>query len=339
MAEDLAALMYEHLERKLLPRVSPALTIPEKAIESVSQVRRGLAIARSEAALIKPLAIRQAVRITGTRFTGYRTTLRNAYIVKAGDTLTYEVNYKSQLARPTMAKIVQRMGDVEATAQVFFLGGAPFTFRVQRSITDPAYLECTAQVTSELGFFRYDSVSQKYPVGLFDDRYKPIVEYPVSGASNTELDIAYSWRVQNTIYPTPLPSGLTIDNLSIEKLGGFLTYGGKDYKDPAVNNRVRIKARIVNNTGATIKLTHWGLPVSVLYEDNKHVSQADVSVSFPEKTLANGESYSYYLDLNLPAFAYGRVAIAHAINFYKNGMYVYGGGPFYCFEVFRLRLP
>ncbi len=339
MAEELEALTYRHLERGILPKIYPAIRITEALKNSARQASRGLDLLRNEAALIKPLAVRKAVRITGTKFSGYRTSLRNCFIFKPEETAVFQVDYVNQLVRPNVAKISQSIGDVEAKAQVLFLPRSTYTFQASRKVTSPAVLECSANVTSELGIFKYDSVYQRYSVGLFDDRYKPLDEYPVSGVSNAILDIAYSWRVQNTVYPTPLPSGLTIDNLSVEMVSGFISYEGKAYKDPAVNNTVRIRARIVNNTGATIRLTHWGLPVSVLYEDNKHVSQADVSISFPEKTLANGEYYSYSLDLNLPAWAYGRVAVAHAINFYRNGLYFYGGGPFYCFEVFRLRLP
>ena len=340
MAEEvLATLMYDHLRRNLLPRVYPAKTTVQTLTETAKQALRGTNLVRNEVALVKPLAIRQAIRITGTKFSGYRTTLRNAFIAKPNDTLVFEVNYKNQLMRPNMAKIVQKIGDVEFTAQVLFMGGAPFTFQTSKQITSPATLECSAQVTSELGIFRYDSVSQRYSIGLFDDRYKPVAEYPVSGVSNAVLDIAYSWKVQNTIYPTPLPSGLTIDSLSIERVSGFITYEEKAYKDPAVNNTIRIKARIVNNTGATLTIRHWGLPLSVLYEDNRHVSQINVDVSFPTRTIAHGTSYTYSLDINLPIWTYGKIAIAHAVDFYKNGMYIYGGGPFYCLEAFRLRLP
>jgi len=335
----LPELMYKSLQEGKLPRVYPAKTLRERVSLQVKNLIQAKDRIRNELALVKPLAIRKAVVITGANFSGYRATLRNAYIGKYGDTLTFTVNYKSQLTRPTMAKLVQRIGDVEKTMHVLFMPKAPYTLSVEKPLTDPASLVCSANVTSELGLFRYDSISQRYNVGLFDDRYKPVKEYPVSGADNARLDIAYSWRVTNLVYPTPLPSGLTIDSMWVRFQSGFLSYGGKYYKDPGTNNIVRVGARIKNSTGATITLKNWGFPLSVLYEDNRHVSQININVSFPDRTLYNGQSYSYYLDIPLPAWCYGRVALAHAINVYKGGYYIYGGGPLWQVECFRLRLP
>jgi len=335
----LPELMYSSLEEGLLPKVYPAKSILEVGQYRLKQTLRRRDSLKNELALVKPMALRKAVAITSAKFSGYRTTLRNAYVGKSGDKLTYEVNYKNQLDRPTMAKITQKIGDVQDVVNVLFMPTAPYTRTVQKDLTNPSSLGCSAEVTSELGLFKYDSLSQTYNVGLFDDRYKPTNEYPVSNVNNAVLDIAYSWSVANTIYPTPLPSGLTIDSLSAELLSGFINYQGKLYKDPAVNNTVRIRARIVNNTGAPITVKHWGLPLSVLYEDNTHVSQANIDVSFATRTISSGSAYSYYLDVNLPEWAYGKVAIAHAMNMYKDSMYIYGGGGFYCIEAFRLRLP
>ncbi|MEM2352298.1 MAG: hypothetical protein QXT26_07810, partial [Thermoproteota archaeon] len=127
--------------------------------------------------------------------------------------------------------------------------------------------------------------------------------------------------------------------LSVNYVSGFTEYEGKRYKDPRVDNRVRVAAKINNNTGSTVRVAHWGFPLSVLYEDNRHVSQVDVAVSFPTRTISNGDSYSYSIEFNLPEWCYGKVAAAHALSFYKNGNPIYYGGPLYQFEVFRLRLP
>jgi hypothetical protein len=186
-----------------------------------------------------------------------------------------------------------------------------------------------------------NSLTLTYPIGLFDDRYKPVSEYPVSGVDNAVLDIPYSWRIQNTIYPQPVLSGLSFSNLNISFVSGFLQYEGKYYKDPSGNNTVRISCRVTNNSQYDLNVRHWGLVVSVLYEDNQHVSQANVSVSFPTFDLYRGQYRDYSIDVNLPTWAYGRVAIAHALNFYDKATNTlrYTGGPFYCFEVYRLRLP
>jgi len=335
----LPELMYRSLERKRLPTVFPAKTFIERSEVLVKTLRMRGDVIRNELVKVKPLALMKAVTVTGSNFSGYRTTIRNAYVGRYGDELVYKVDYKSQLARPTMAKITQKMGDITDTINVLFMPEAPYTHEVKKTLTDPESLPCSSSVTSELGFFKYDSISETYNVGLFDDRYKPSREYPVSGADNAVLDIAYDWRVTNLVYPLPLPSGLTFNSMSVQLRSGFLSYEGKPYKDPGVNNTVRVLARIRNNTGTPITVKHWGLPLSVLYEDNRRVSQINVDVSFPDRTIPNGGYYNYYLDFNLPAWCYGRVAAAHAMSFYRRGLYFYGGGPLWQFEVFRLLLP
>jgi hypothetical protein len=449
--------MYKSLDEGRLPKIYPSKTYADIGLEHVKDVLRLKDSVGNKVALVRPLAVRKAVAITGSKFTGYRTILRNAYVGKSGDKLTYEVDYKNQLNRPTMAKITQKIGDVQGIMNVLFMPGAPYTFTVQKDLVDPASLQCSAEVTSELGYFKYDSISQTYNVGVFDDRYKPVSEYPVSGADNVVLDIAYSWNVQNTVYPTPLPSELSFTNMSVSYKSGFILFEGKQYKDPAVNNTVRVYASIKNNSSTTLHVENWGFPLSVLYDDNQHVSQAQLSPSFgvgtvsteiysrkmffqadatisftvkypdgtvapgatvkamdmwetttyasavtdangrcsitlPQgdymvhaeksgyspsystyynfsqdttaelwlrqattttptptptaapapvfpKDLSPGETYSYYAEFNLPTWAYGKIGVAHALKVYKGGMPLYFGGPFYCFEVFRLRLP
>jgi len=335
----LPELMLESLREGRLPKVYPAKAFAERVHYKVKDLSWARDNIRNQLVLVKPLTIVKAVVITGASFSGYRTTLRNAYIGKYGDTLKYTVNYKNQLLRPTMAKLTQKIGDQQKVMNVLFMPTAPYTMEVDKTLTDPASLSCSATATSEAGLFRYDSVSQTFNVGLFDDRYKPVAEYPVSGADNAVLDMAYSWGVGVSIYPSPLPSGLYIENISASYRSGFLGYEGKQYKDPAVNNTIRVSARVRNNTGATVTVKHWGLPLSVLYEDNRHVSQINVDVSFSDRTLSDGQYFDYYLDVNLPDWCYGKVAIAHAMNFYKDGLYFYGGGPFVRLECFRLRLP
>jgi len=335
----LPELMYRSLEEGRLPRTYPAKTFTERSEALVKTLRMRGDVVRNELVKFKPLAIMKAVAITGSKFSGYRTTIRNAYIGRYGDELAYVVSYRNQLTRPNVAKITQRIGDVIGVVTVLFMPKAPYTYELKKTLTDPESLTCAASATSELGLFRYDSLSETYNVGLFDDRFKPSAEYPVSGADNAVLDIAYDWRVANFVYPTPLPSGLAFDSMSVEFRGGFLLYEGRRYKDPVVNNTLRVRARIRNNTGDAITVRNWGFPLSVLYEDNRHVSQVNVDVSFPDRTVSNGGYYSYAIDFNLPTWCYGRVCASHAVNVYKRGYYIYGGGPVFCLEVFRLRLP
>lgn len=332
--------MYEGLRAERLPKLYPAKTALETALSRLKDARfRRDRLLNTAVKVVKPLRKVKGIVIEGTSFSGYRMTLRNAYVSKYGDELIYRTRYKNQRAFPLMGKITQRMDEAEHITHVLFMPLAPYEAEVKHRVVEPKSLMCSAEVTAETGLIRYDSVSEAFNVGLFDDRYKPAGEYPVSGVDNAILDIAYDFRVANLVYPLPLPSGLSFERMSASYRSGFLLYEGKQYKDPAVNNTIRVAATIRNNTGATVRVEHWGFPLSVLYEDNRRVSQIDVAVSFPARDIANGGTNSYYLDFNLPRWAYGRIAAAHALNIYKDGMYIYGGGPLFQFEVFRLRLP
>jgi len=342
----LPELMIQRLKEKKLPKIYPTKTLVERGFHRILTAKRRANDLRNamvkSAKLLSPLAVRKAISIKDTSFSGYRTKMRNAYIGKYGDELHYKVDYTSNLVRPTIAKITQSIGDVKTIKTVLFKHrGETYSITVDKKLEKPESLRCSASVTSELGLFKYDSISETYDVGLFDDRYKPVSEYPISNADNVVLDVAYDWKIGVSVYPPELPSGLIIDKISVSFLSGFIDYERKKYKDPSVNNTIRLRARIVNKTGDILKFEHWGTPLSVLYEDNKHVSQINVDVGIPTRTLYGyGEYYEYYLDINLPTWCYGKIAVCHAMNFYKGGkLYIYGGGPFICLESFRLRLP
>jgi len=336
----LPELMYKSLQEDRLPKIYPSKTLVELLPHRARTFKRRKDELRNVTVkLVKPLALVKAVTITDTKFSGYRTVFKNAFMCKPEDEVSYQVDVKNQLRRPTVAKLTVSVNEEKQIVTVIFMPLAPYSRTVKKKITNPKTLRCSATVTSARGFFRYDAVNETYHVGLFDDRYKPVGEYPVAGADNVVLDIAYSWRIANLIYPTPLPEGLAFDSMSAELKSGFLIYGGKEYKDPTTDNIVRVRARIRNNTGDTITVKHWGFPLTVLYEDNRRVSQVNVDVTFPDRTIYNGQYYSYYLDIPLPTWCYGKVALAHAMKVYKAGMPIYFGGPLWQTECFRIRLP
>jgi hypothetical protein len=332
--------VYNALTKGELPKIPNRKSWIELFGERISTRRRRITNTLNKTSFFRPLSRIKPVSVVDVKLEGYRLYEKNAYIVMFGDSLTFNAVFRNNLPRPILSEVSVSIDDVSNVVVVLFMRNATYSVSVSKPIYEPTNIKCVAKSRPPArGIRYYDQVTQIYPVGVLDDRYKPLTEFPTPNVSNVELDIAYGWEVKNTIYPLPLPEGLTFDNLSVEFISGFISYEGKLYKDPTTNNIVRIRARIVNNTGGTITVKHWGLPISVLYEDNRHVSQADIDISFPTLTIANGTSREYTLDISLPTWAYGKVAIAHALNIYKDGMYIYGGGPFYCFEVFRLRLP
>jgi hypothetical protein len=339
--------IYSALAEKRLPTIPNTKPTLDLLAESLRGLNRSRVLATNKALLVYAERVRRKlVKISG-KLEDYRMIFRNAYIVKPEDELTFKATYKYTGARPVILRLETRIGTSEAREVKLFAPMMKHTAEVKAKVSEPGNISCTAKsYPRPRGPIRYiiaaqrlcASLSQLYPVGLLDDHYKPVSEYPVGGVDNAVLDIPYSWRVENKVYPSP-PAEVVFDNLSVSYQSGFVSYEGKYYKDPAVNNTVRVSARVTNRSSYTLTAKHYGLVVSVLYEDNAHVSQANVSVSFPDTTLSPGASKSYYFDVNLPAWAYGKVAVAHALRFYRDTTLFWTGGPLFCFEVFRLRLP
>jgi hypothetical protein len=343
----LEELVYRALAEKRLPTVPNTRPALDLLAERLRESNRSRALAVNKALLVyAERAWRKLVKITG-ELSGYRMTFRSAYIAKRGDELAFRATYTYTGAKPELIAMELRAGESRKSRADLFTPMERRTEEVRVSVSRPGNLSCTARSFPRIrGPVRYavarrriyNELSQVYPVGLLDDSYKPVSEYPVSGVDNAVLDIPYSWRVENKVYPPP-PAEVVFDNLAVSFQSGFISYEGKYYKDPAANNTVRVSARVTNRSSYTLTARHYGLVVSVLYEDNAHVSQANVSVSFPDTALSPGASRTYYFDVNLPAWAYGKVAVAHVLSFYKDTTLFWTGGPLYCFEVFRLRLP
>jgi hypothetical protein len=268
----------------------------------------------------------RAVTILTTSFSGYLFEYGGLYVVQQGKTLRWEVEYISQTRAPILVEIEQGLGDVRKKVEVLF--AAPygrFKYAVEMEAR-PGEINAYAIVRSPMGWTRYDYVSEYFRLAVLR-LLKPVSEYPVEGADNVVLDITYAWRDGCFTYPPELPPGLSFVNMSYEYLRGFVEYGGTKYKDPNVDNVVRVRATIKNETGTTINISHYGFPISVLYEDGRHVSQIDAPVSFPTFNLENGKTYSYSFDVALPEWCYGHVAIAHAIRVQRDEMPIYYGGP------------
>lgn len=288
----------------------------------------------------------KVVSITQSRLEGYRTVIRNAYIIKSGDELRFRCRYTYSGMAPDIVVVQQSIDGEAKTLNVLFTGkGSYYDLDVTTKVSGPKNVVCKAYTKPKVSvpiqkMRKYNELTQTYPVGLFDERPKPVSEYPVSDASNAVLDLPYSWSVGNSVYPEPVLPGLSFTDMSVG-YSGFLRYEDKYYKDPTRNNSVVIAYRIVNDTAYDLSVSHYGLLLSVLYEDNRHVSQVNIGVDFPSFTLNKGQYKDCSISVNLPSWAYGRVAMAHALNFYdrETGMLKYVGGPFYRFEIFRLRLP
>lgn len=297
--------------------------------------------AASSARKVKPLARVKAVVVEGTELSGYRVPYRGAFLCVYGDALKYSATFANQLRVPVSATCRASLEGEERVVTVLFGPRAKYRVEVGWRATEPRVVVGTASATALMGLVKFDSTSDSLPVGLFDDRYKPVGEYPVPGAENAELDIPYRWKVENKVYPEPLPEGVTIGEMSVSFVSGFVKYGGKVYADPDELLTVRLSARMWNRTDKGITAEHWGVMVAVLYDDDRHVSAAALDVRPFERAYMppRGGTYGYSFEVTLPRWCYGKIAVAHAINLFKDRTYIYGGGPLWQFEAFRVRLP
>ncbi|GAH63730.1 unnamed protein product [marine sediment metagenome] len=216
------------------------------------------------------------VSVVGIELTGIRSTYGDLFLSKYGDELSLAGKYKNEIKKPTKANVVQVIGDVSEKMVVYFMPEATYDLTTKYKIDRPLILGCNGEIIS--GPWR-DSITDSYPIGIFDDTFKPTAEYPVAGVDNVVLDLAYTWGVKNVIYPLPLATELSIDNIKIEMVSGFHRFEGKYYKDAASNNTIRLKYRLRNIGNKTIKTKHWGTPLTVMFDDGSHVSQMDVNVS------------------------------------------------------------
>lgn len=342
--EELPELMYSRLREGKLPKVYPVkpYRIKAKARLRNREYSRSNVLNKIRST-IRPLSFLQPVRIEDARLVGYRATYQNAYISVYGDELSFIADFRNTTSRPVTAECRQSVDGKRSDVTVFFMRHAPYRLEIKYVVEEPKEVSQIAEVKKLI--FIQERITHSYPIGLLDDRDKPVAEYPVPNVDNAVLDIAYSFSVTNLIYPLPLPDGLSIKDMSVNLVSGFLLYEGKLYKDPLRDNTVTLRWTLVNNTGSILTVSHWGLPLTVLYEDNRHVSQIDVDVTISDRTISTGNSTTYSFNFNLPDFCYGKVAAAHAVEVWRSDVYghkltpIYFGGPLLQFEVGRLRLP
>ncbi len=339
--------IYYALSTSKLPVIPNFKPLAELVLEHLRENKRRRVNYLNTVFSIKAKSTPKLTSIRG-ELLGYRGVFRGAYMVKSGEALRFRATYEYTGRKPETIVLDQSMDDTRYVYYVLFAPKSTYVLESTKSINEPCYLTCKAITKPRaqrplaylIDYVRlYNELTQTYPIGLYDDRYKPVSEYPVEGVNNAVLDAPYSWRVENRVYPMPAPDGFVFDNLSVILLSGFINYEGKHYKDPATNNIVRATVRFTNNTAYTLTLRHYGLVLAVLYEDDMHASQGLVDVTFPDTTLLRGSRIEYYFDVSLPTWAYGKVLLAHAINFYIGNRLYWTGGPLYCFEVFRVRLP
>lgn len=343
-------LIYRRASENLIPTAATTKTLSELAPERLKEAVRLRCLRLNTIKVVKaassPLKV---VVIESPGVSGHLAVYRGAYLVMRGSKLTFSATISYRGLRPEVVRVSFVADGVRESERVLLLPRSRRGVSANVSPSSPKYYTFTVTVRPRyerpLKFLRdyvrlSNTLSVKYPIGVLDDSPKSVSEYPVSGADNAVLDVPYSWSTGADPYPQPVLGGLSFTNMTASPKSGFLVYGGKAFKDPSTNNTVTLQATVTNNSAYSLTARHRWLVVAVLYGDNQHVSMVSASVPAISFSLPRGASYTYSLDVSLPGWAYGRVALAHAVDFYDpSGALRYTGGPFVRFEVGRVLLP
>jgi len=258
-------------------------------------------------------------------------------IGKIGDTVYYAVTYKNNRKSPKGVFITQKIGDVEDTARVEFLGEVSYTRKTPYTLREaPVRLDASAKIYTLAK--TYDEISQTFNVGALDDSFKPVSEYPEPNASNAVLDLSYNFEEGNNYLYPPEATGLFDYTSPAISFSNVVSYQGLNYLRPDVTSKVRLSFRLRNRSGSTVKLSSPGTLLTVIYADNAHVSQI-LTGSTGEVTLKNNAYHDFSDTVNIPYSFYGMLQVCKVFDVYKSNRYYTTIGVVYDFRVGRLLLP
>ena len=328
--------LLEKLERGEIPKYTYKKTL----FDAIRYERYRNKVARTNALnnlqLIRPKAIKTVI-VKDISISGHIATIDGIYITKYNSDIKSTTIFENKATRPTVRQLSVEMDGVSKGVYVLFGAKATYTIELTKKITSPQHLNVRARVYAPL--LQADEVTQKYTIGLLDNRAKPVSEYPVQGVDNAVLDIAYSWKEGVAIYPSNVPTNkISIKPYSTVKYDGFYKYDIY-YKLLDRDNKVTVKWIVTYNGSKYLDIHNYGVLVSVLYDDLRHVSSAVADVKLPNVRIGSKMSYNFSATVTLPPWAYGYVAIVVAQKFFEGGMPIYYGGPMWTFKVGRVLLP
>jgi len=259
----------------------------------------------------------------------------NIHIAKPAE-LIYKVEYYNS-GRRVKASVYQQIGNVKNKVLVLFGKNATYALEQRYKLDKPQKLPLVADIRHR----RWVSDShfeQVVTIGLADDRPRPINTYPEQRASNEILDIRPDWKEGADIYPKPIPEGVVISPKQFEPVSGLFKWDIY-YRVPLETTRVRFSYTVINNTDRTLTIEDWNCMVSILYEDRQHMSYAYARTGYAPRTLGIRQNTTYTFEIPLPEWVYGYVSVTHTCKYYKDGMFVYAGGPIWNFRLGRVMLP
>jgi len=259
----------------------------------------------------------------------------DVYISKPTE-LMYHVEYYNA-GRSVRALVYQQIGEMKNKVIVLFGKNAIYRFDQKYKFEKPEKLQLVADIRHRR-WISDAHFEQVLTMGLADDRPRPVDTYPEPKASNEVLDLKPQWKEGADLYPKPVPEGVSISPKPITYVSGIFKWD-TNYRVPIEPAKIRLSYTVTNNTDRRLTIEEWSAMVAILYEDQLHMSYATTKAGYEPRNLDVGQSTTYTFDIPLPEWIYGYVTVTHACRYYKDGMFVYGGGAIWNFKLGRVILP
>jgi len=276
------------------------------------------------------------LQIKRAQLIGNITKYKNVFVAKPTD-LTFRVEYYNA-GRTVRALVYQQIGESKVRQIVIFGSGATYRLDVKHKFDKPEKMPLVADIRRRR--WRSDAhFEQVFTIGLADDRPRSVNTYPEPNAENEILDIKPKWEEGAYVYPQPPKDfDIEIKPRVVQFISGLFKWDIA-YRVPIEPAKVRCSYTVKNNSDRKVRIEEWSLMVEILYDDMRHVSYGVTKAGYGPRTIAPGGSTTYEFDASLPEWVYGYVTITHAMRFYKDEMFVYGGGPIWNFKLGRVILP
>jgi len=276
------------------------------------------------------------LQIKRAQLIGNITKYKEVYVAKPTN-LTFRVEYYNT-GRVRRTFVYQQIGDMKNKVILLFGKGATYRLDQKYKFEKPEKLPLIADIRHRRWFS--DAHFEKVlTMGLADDRPRSVNTYPEPNAENDVLDIKPKWEEGAYVYPQPPEDfDIEIKPKGVQFISGLFKWDIA-YRVPIESATVRCSYTVKNNSDQKIRIEEWNLMVEILYDDMRHVSYGVTKAGYGPRTIAPGQSTTYEFDASLPEWVYGYVTITHAMRFYRDGMFMYGGGPVWNFRLGRVVLP